>query len=126
MKEELAASLGKDFFARFPDEKHDDMSVTPSYLVSDVQAEKLKMEISAVKDEEEYASLLVDGAAFKQQYLADAQRMFSRVQHHMHKRTKKGMVPLQACKRKGTKKKNCLTCKTDFPKNKLCLSLIHI
>ena len=89
VREELAPGLEEDWFARFSDRKHDDMSVTPLYLASDVQEEKLKADISAVKDQDGYASLREDGAAFKRQYLADAQRMFSRVQHHMHKRTKR-------------------------------------
>ena len=89
------------------------MFVTPAYLVSDAQQEKLKADISSVKDQDGYQSLLEDGAAFKKQYLADAQRMFSRVQHHMHKWTKAGYVPLKTCRPKSGASKQC--CSERFP-----------
>ena len=34
-KEEVTATLEEDWHSRFSDKKHDDMSVTPAYLVSD-------------------------------------------------------------------------------------------
>ena len=57
---------------------------------------------------------------FKARYLRHVQGIFSRVQHHMHKRTKHGFVPLKACLRKGNRKsKKQATCKADFPKKHL-------
>ena len=53
-------------------------------------------------------------------YFADVQRIFTRVQHHMHKRTKKGYIPLKTCQRKCGKKCN-VTCKSDFPKSTVCI-----
>ena len=46
----------------------------------------------------------------------------------MHKRTKKGFVPLKACLRKvGKRSKACGTCKADFPKTSVCVSqTLHI
>ena len=60
-----------------------------------------------------------DAATFKSAYLKDAQSIFSRLQHHMHKKTKHGYVPLKACRKKTCK--NSATCKADFPKSKLCI-----
>ena len=59
-------------------------------------------------------TLREDGEKFKRAYFRDVQRIFSRVQHHMHKKTKKGYVPLKACARKG--RGAATTCKHDFPK----------
>ena len=94
------------------------MSVTPTYLVEDAR-KKHTSNIASITDEAGFQELQRDGAAFKKEYLEDAQRIFSRVQHHMHKRTKNGFVPLKACKRKGMK--NCQVCKHDFPKQHLRL-----
>ena len=46
-------------------------------------------------------------------YFKDAQFVFSRVQHHIHKRTKTGYQPLSTCPKKGAKKPKC-----GFPKTK--------
>ena len=105
--------------------EHDDMSVTPAYLMQDSDALTYEdgrepcRHVGSSQDAASFARLEGDGATFKKIYLADAQRIFSRVQHHMHKRTKKGYIPLKSCMKKG--KKGCLTCKADFPKTKLCL-----
>ena len=56
---------------------------------------------------------LEDGAAFRKTYYSDAQHVFSRVQHHVHHKTKNGFAPLKACCPKhGTQKG---VCKADFP-----------
>ena len=61
-----------------------------------------------------------EGESFARQYTRDAQFVFSRVQHHVHKRGKDGAyAPLNACARKGKKGKKAVvssTCKHDFPK----------
>jgi hypothetical protein len=58
---------------------------------------------------------MIDGERYRAAYFADAQFVFSRVQHHFHKKTNKGYVPLpRACMSKGYKDK----CKHDFPKQK--------
>ena len=96
------------------------MSVTPAYLVEDgagLTAEddrQTTRHVGQAQDATSFASLEADGAKFKKTYLADAQRIFSRVQHHMHKRTKTGYIPLKSCMVKG--KKGCQICKAGFPK----------
>ena len=92
------------------------MSVTPIYLVEEGQR-KQTANIARVTDETGFQELQSDAAAFKKAYFHDVQRIFSRVQHHMHKRTKTGWVPLKACQRSGVK--NCTICKQDFPKSNL-------
>ena len=56
-----------------------------------------------------------EAAQFQQRFHADAQFIFSRVQHHWHTLDDKGnRIPLKYCRLKG-KKKQCL-CKAGFPK----------
>ena len=57
-----------------------------------------------------------EGAVFKAAYLEDVQFVLSRTNHHHHRLTKKGLVPLTACKAKGKKSGN--VCKHEFPKEK--------
>ena len=96
------------------------MSVTPAYLVEDgasLTAEddhEPTRHVGLTQNATSFAYLEADGAKFKKTYLADAQRIFSRVQHHMHKRTKTGYIPLKSCMGKG--KKGCQICKAGFPK----------
>jgi hypothetical protein len=68
---------------------------------------------------EKRAELAADGVAFRGAYLRDAQGVFSRVQHHMHRKTKKGYEPLKACRPKTKKAQG--SCKADFPKTRLCV-----
>ena len=64
-----------------------------------------------------------EGLHFKKQYLRDAQLVFSRVQHHVHRKTKEGKYePLRACankKRGKTFIKKDEICKHDFPRKAL-------
>ena len=60
-----------------------------------------------------------DGAQYRKAYRRDAQYIFSRVQHHVHRKTKDGYVPLHNCAKKGKKKGKSTVCKHDFPM-KLC------
>lgn len=55
-------------------------------------------------------------------YHEDAQRMFSRVQHHVHEKTKKGYIPLGACMSKKSKG----LCKHDFPMEKRLTKRLRI
>ena len=71
-----------------------------------------------------------EGAAYRVAYLRDAQYVSSRVQHHVHKKTKDGYIPLSNCarkmkKRKGKAQARGATCKQDFPSRFLGSSL-HI
>ena len=56
-----------------------------------------------------------DGCRWRESYDNDVQFMFSRVQEHVHMKTKKGMIPLRACLSKRCKTK----CKHGFPKRLL-------
>ena len=44
--------------------------------------------VSGARNKAELDDMEVEGAAFKNTSLQDAQFVFSRVQHHLHKRTK--------------------------------------
>eukprot|EP00973_Karenia_brevis_P046009 6372922-Karenia_brevis.AAC.1 len=82
----MDVNLEEDWHNRFAAEKNNDLYVTPNYLVRDVST------TGAASDAECLA-----------EYLADVQKVFSRVQHHMHLRTKSGHVPLKSCQRKTRK-----------------------
>ena len=56
------------------------------------------------------------------QFYEDAQRIFSRVQHHFHEKTKKGYIPLRACVSKRSKG----LCKHDFPMEKRLTKRLRI
>eukprot|EP00973_Karenia_brevis_P049230 6828181-Karenia_brevis.AAC.1 len=69
----MNVSLEQDWHDRFAADKHNDLSHTPEYLVRDRS--------------------LAEGtgdAEFLIQYRKDVKRVCSRVQHHMHRRTKSG------------------------------------
>ena len=96
------------------------MSVIPAYLVEDAAVldaeddQDTTRHVGLTQDATSFACLEADGAKFRRIYLADAQRIFSRIQHHMHKKTKKGYFPLKSCMSKG--KNGCQICKAGFPK----------
>eukprot|EP00959_Pyramimonas_sp_CCMP1952_P040668 850341-Pyramimonas_sp.AAC.1 len=56
-----------------------------------------------------------DAEQFMSAYAADAQFVFCRAQHHVH-RKKDGFEPLSSCRHKRDKRRKI--CKTDFPKTK--------
>jgi len=118
VKESMAPNLEEQWHTRFGGTEHHDMSATPLYLVQDA-VQPLSGTISGNRTAENFAALEADGADFRKKYLADVQRIFSRLQHHMHKKTKRGYVPLKSCQRRV--KKCGATCKADFPKANLCI-----
>ena len=87
----LANNLEEEWHTRFADKEHHDMSVTPLFVVEDTEVNQGKVErhVGEPLDEAPLAELKADGASYRKLYAAYAQRVFSRVQHHMHKRTKK-------------------------------------
>ena len=124
-------SLGKDvaeehFFKGFAAAQHSPLCQTAPYLQEDANVKqqsfwtKLCGNPALLKDYE------AEGKNFAQQYLRDAQFVFSRVQHHVHRKDKKGeYIPLHACQRKVQKRckqsrqiGGC-KCKADFPKDNL-------
>ena len=89
--EQLLPRVDEMFHTRFAGKEHDDMSQMPKYLAQDT-ASTMWMDKSISREQAR-----VEGSSFKQKYLRDAQRIFSRVQHHFHERTKTGYKPLAAC-----------------------------
>ena len=74
----------------------------------------------AYADTSQWANLEEDGRRYAKAYLEDAQFVFSRVQHHVHKKDKDGYyIPLNACRRRDSKKKLGVKpthiCKHNFP-----------
>ena len=94
------------------------MSVTPAYLHEDAVAIGAA-NISTARDSREREALMRDGEVFRREYMRDAQFIFSRAQHHVHKKTKTGYMPLKACLRKA--KRQPKTCKAGFPKDRSCV-----
>ena len=85
------------------------MSQAPSFLAHD--SSKTMWTDSSCTE----SSARADAAEYKRKYHADAQFIFSRVQHHVHKKTKDGYVPLaKDCVSKSSKG----LCKHGFPKVK--------
>ena len=117
VREHLLPTLEQDWHERFSKSAHEDMSQTPAYLVEDAAASK-SPNVCDATNIETMDTLDADAARFNKIYFADVQKIFSHVQHHMHKRTKKGCVPLKTCQRKCGKKCS-MTCKYDFPRTRL-------
>jgi len=94
--------LEKQWHSRFAEQQHHDLVQTPSYLSEDalqqvdvnvctnVEDDTLSPAEKETAFDSLRAQLREDGATFKKKYYADFQSIFSRVQHHMHKKTKKG------------------------------------
>ena len=120
-EEEYAAfrpKVEQEWRNRFASVDHDFMSVLPSYLVED--AEKADpLQFTTAKTVEQREKLDQDAKIWKRDYLKDVQYIFSRVQHHVHRKTKTGYAPLKACTPKMQKKNGC--CKADFPKTATCV-----
>ena len=73
------------FETRFADTCHDPLCVTPPFVYEDAKADTPKY-VTWKLDENN----LKDGAEYRKKYLQHAQFVFSRVQHHVHRKTKKG------------------------------------
>ena len=118
--EKRSASLEQQWHSRFSDPSNHDLAVTPAYLMEDAQNLAQRTVADAPAQHKTREMLRADGQAFKRKYFRHVQGVFSRLQHHMHKKTKKGFIPLKSCLRKGRKfKVNGGVCKADFPKQHL-------
>ena len=104
VREALLPTLEQEWHDRFSSSTHHDLSQTPEYLVQDAASHGQSLNVCDATDEDSMITLTADAAAFKKKYLEDVQRVFTRVQHHMHRRTKQGWVPLKTCQRKCGKK----------------------
>ena len=119
-KQELAGDLENQWNRRFSTKENDDMSLNPSFLSDDTNRLDTFHVASMNVDQ---SDLQRDAEFFKREYMKDAQSIFSRVQHHMHKRTKTGeYIPLKSCQRKLSSRhgvlpvRSKLECKAGFPK----------
>ena len=110
--EKMQVDLDHQWQSRFRDPQHHDLSTWPSYLVDDAEENGAGNESQLFQGVETDA-LLQEGENFSKAYKKDAQRIFSRVQHHMHKWTKAGYVPLKTCRPKSGASKQC--CSERFP-----------
>ena len=114
--EEMLSSVEASWHTRFAEVEHDDMSQIPSYLAEDTAGNMwCDKSITRIAADQE-------GEAFVKKYKEDAQRIFSRVQHHFHENTKNGYIPLRACTSSRSKKR----CKHDFPFDKRITSKARV
>ena len=120
MQEAYAGEAEKEFFEGFRSPEHTPLCKTPAFLQHDADLRNGTTLAAAYRNPGLMQQIEQEGAYFARQYSHDAQFVFSRVQHHVHKRGKDGVyVPLNACARKGKKGKKAVvssTCKHDFPK----------
>jgi len=106
--------LDAQWHSRFSEQQHHDLVQNPGYLNEDartlsgvnvctrVDDVTLSADEKEAKLQEMRAQLQEEATDFKKKYYADFQSIFSRVQHHMHKKTKKGhalaaVVQLNTC-----------------------------
>ena len=122
--QEFLPNVETEWQQRFRGPEHTSLCTTPSYLHDDSQMTDVEQTLAGVASGNvTLEQLEKEGHGFRTKYFADAQFVFSRVQHHVHLKTKHGYVPLKACAKK-TKKKSkagaCGVCKADFPKTRFC------
>jgi hypothetical protein len=86
---EYQKDLEAHWHARFSDKQHEDLVQNPSYLGENAEMQT-NVNVTTAANAQELQELQEEGVYFKKRYLRDVQGIFSRVQHHMHKRTKKG------------------------------------
>ena len=102
----MQVDLDHQWQTRFRDADHHDLSTWPAYLDHDAKKGEADTESQYFQGVETDA-LLQEGESFSKAYKKDAQRIFSRVQHHMHKWTKGGYIPLKTCRPKSSSSKQC-------------------
>ena len=85
------------FDTRFADLIHDPLCVTPAFIYDDAKAIGAATEAQRKEKWTTDVESLIDGSEYRKKYLRHAQFVFSRAQHHVHQRTKKGRVPLHTC-----------------------------
>ena len=112
---EEIGSLEKEW-PRYKDKSHHALSQLPEYTKAPASSTLWSSQRETETFEKAYEDAKLEGETFRRNYLEDVQFVLSRTNHHHHKMTKHGRVPLAACRSKG--KKNCQTCKHGFPKEK--------
>ena len=113
--------VDEEFDKRFAGREHDAMCTTPAYLADDASSDARATLADAHAGSAEMETLETEGASYRKAYLQDAQYVFSRVQHHVHRRTKHGYVPLSNCAKKTKTKGKETVCRAEFPMKKLCI-----
>ena len=116
----FADKVQEEFFDRFRKPEHAGLSQVPSFLVEDAQAQAAEetLTVSSCTTLAQRQALQEDANAFMQKYTSDLQYVFNRVQHHCHKKTAHGFVPLKACRMKTSRKRSVGMkdkCKAGFP-----------
>lgn len=110
LHKEFQEKIYTEWRSRFSDPRHDGMSTIPEYLSAPSPGTLWNDKRLGA------AEAAREGLEWLHEYLADAQFIFSRCQHHVHEKTKSGFQPLRACLGSRTKKS---VCKHHFPKEKL-------
>jgi hypothetical protein len=111
-----------DFFDRHRQPSHTPLCTTPAFLYEDSKATTSSTPWSKLADGDPTVleTFKTEGEEFKKKYYRDTQFVFSRVQHHVHKKTKDGQYePLNACAKnvRGKKRKEPdAVCKHEFPR----------
>ena len=109
---------------QYKDAPHHGLSQLPEYTRAVPPSSLWDCEKEPHKFEEAYEVARQDGEAFIRSYMEDVQFVLSRTNHHHHKWTKHGRVPLTACRAKG--KMNTKVCKGNFPKEKQVTAVARI
>ena len=109
---------------QYKDASHHALSQLPEYTRAVPKASLWAAETDPDTFEEAYADARRDGETFRQKYMEDVQFVLSRTNHHHHRWTKHGRVPLTACRPKG--RKNSKVCKGGFPKEKQVTAVARI
>ena len=114
----------QDFFDRFKAEEHRPLAVIPAFLAEDAAAgAEGSLSAETYRNPSSLRVLEEEGKQFLRSYYADAQFVFNRVQHHVHRKCPDGSYePLHACAKKGQGKKSKVVskiCKHDFPRRAL-------
>ena len=92
---------GTEFFDRLQKPEHAPLCQTPAFLHEDANDRSTPTLASAYQSAHEMQTIEEEGRRFSKHYLLDAQFVFSRVQHHVHRQTKDGeFMPLNACAKK--------------------------
>ena len=123
--DDYEGQVEKELFEGFQSSSNAPLSQTPAYLDEDAHDKRKELSFSKVLTNQTLVPAWeAEGKSFTAEYLRDAQFVFNRVQHHVHRKQADGTyLPLNTCKRKSRKrktnlvKKNHAFCKADFPKS---------
>lgn len=105
MFERDAERLREEWWGRYLKKEHDRLCVLPRILVDQPG------HAETAWNAENVGRLEAEGETFRQQYMQEAQWVYSRVQEHVHRETSDGFQPLASCRAKLQPRK----CKHDFP-----------